>query len=250
MTTILVVEDEAIVAEDIRNNLQMAGYTVPPAASSGEDAIKKAGEINPDIILMDIVIKGSMDGIETAKRIRSLVNVPVVYLTAYSDEKTLERAKLTEPFGYIIKPFNKRELNIAIEMAIFKHKIEEELKKSKKFFEGILDSIVFGVWVTDRDDVIQYANQGVSMVTGMKPEQLIGMQIFRDFNEFLRPYYKKAKESRLPFYFEAVPFINPDGRQNYKSGWLVPKMNKNVFEGMICTIESIPRYSQMEELIN
>lgn len=247
MTTILVVEDEAIVAEDIKNSLQMAGYNVPATASSGEDAIKKVKEFNPAIVLMDIVIKGDIDGIETAKRIRSGFDVPVVYLTAFSDEKTIERAKITEPFGYIIKPFNKRELSITVEMALYKHRIEEELKNSKKFFENILQSIVFGIWVTDKDDIIRYANQGMSKVIGINPEKIIGMQIFNDFNEFIRPYYKKAKEAKMPFYFEAVPFNNPNGGQSYKSGWLIPRIINKNFDGMICTIESIPRYSIMDE---
>jgi len=241
MTTILIVEDEAIVAEDIKNSLEIKGYTVPATASSGKDAINKVKEFNPDIVLMDIVIKGEMDGIETAKQIRSLFDIPIVYLTAFSDEKTIERVKLTEPFGYLIKPFNKRELTVAVEIALFKHRMEDELKTSKKFFESILESIVFGIWVTDKDDVIRYANSGVGTVTGMNPEKIIGMQIFNDFNEFIRPYYKKAKESRQPFYFEAVPFIDLEGRQNYKSGWLIPRINNTIFEGMICTIESIPR---------
>lgn len=247
MKKILVVEDEAIVADDIRNTLQQAGYTVIATVSSGEDAVKYAKEKIPDIILMDIIIKGALDGIETAQQIRTILDIPVVYLTAFSDEKTIERAKLTEPFGYLIKPFNKRELNIAIEMALFKHRMEEELKTSKIFFENILESIVFGIWVTDKDDVIKYANRGVSMVTGINPDRIIGMQIFNDFNEFLRPYYKRAKETLQPFYFEAVPFINPDGTQNYKSGWLAPRIRNKVFDGMICTIESIPRYNQLEE---
>lgn len=247
MKKILVVEDEAIIADDIRNNLQQAGYAVVATVSSGEDAIKNAKEYNPDIILMDIVIKGKLDGIETARQIRSFLNIPLVYLTAFSDEKTIERAKLTEPFGYLIKPFNKRELNIAIEMALFKHRMEEEIRTSKIFFENILESIVFGIWVTDKDDIIKYANRGVSSVTGIKQEKIVGMQIFSDFNEFLRPYYKRAKESLHPFYFEAVPFINPDGTQNYKSGWLIPSIKNKVFDGMICTIESIPRYSHMDE---
>jgi PAS domain S-box-containing protein len=246
MTTVLIVEDESIVAEDIKSSLQMNGYTVPETASSGKDAIEKAKEFNPDIVLMDIVIKGNMDGIETAKQIRSLLDIPVVYLTAFSDEKIIERVKLTEPFGYLIKPFNKRELTVTLEIALLKHRLENELKTSRKFFESILESIVFGIWVTDKNDIIRYANKGVGTVTGINAEKIIGMQIFNDFNEFIRPYYKKAKESRQPFYFEAVPFINPDGSQNYKSGWLIPKINNTIFDGMVCTIESIPRYSQMD----
>jgi len=110
---ILVVEDESIVARDIQNTLQSLGYDVPTVISSGKAAIQKAQENRPDLVLMDIVLKGKIDGIEAAEHIRSHFNIPVVYLTAYTDDKTLERAKITEPFGYVVKPFEDRELKTA-----------------------------------------------------------------------------------------------------------------------------------------
>src|SRR3989304_5840331 len=113
-TQILVVEDEAIVAEAIRRKLRKLGYAVPSTASRGEEAIKKVEENNPDLVLMDIVLQGEMDGIEAAEKIRTRFNTPVVYLTAYSDEKTLLRAKITEPFGYIIKPFRNGQLPVGV----------------------------------------------------------------------------------------------------------------------------------------
>ena len=107
---ILVVEDERIVADDIKMILQRLGYVVSGMASSGEEAVKKAEEIHPDLVLMDIVLEGKMDGVESASIIRYRFDIPVVYLTAYSDKKTLERAKVTEQFGYILKPFEDREV--------------------------------------------------------------------------------------------------------------------------------------------
>ncbi len=127
---ILVVEDEQIVANDIKMILQRLGYVVSGMASSGEDAIKKAEEINPDLVLMDIVLEGKMDGVEAASLIRYRFDIPVVYLTAYSDKKTLERAKVTEPFGYILKPFKDRDLYTTIEMALYTHKMGNMLKES------------------------------------------------------------------------------------------------------------------------
>jgi len=129
---ILVVEDERIVADDIRTSLERLEYTVPAIVYSGGEAIKKAAEINPDLVLMDIVLEGEMDGIEAASAIRSRFDIPVVYLTAYADKKTLERAKITEPFGYIIKPFEDRELNSTIEIALYKHTMERKLKKTQQ----------------------------------------------------------------------------------------------------------------------
>ncbi len=125
---IMIVEDEWITADDIKTSLQSLGYTVTSMVSSGEEAIQKAEEDRPDLVLMDIVLKGEMDGIEAANQIRSLFNIPIVYLTAYADEKVLERAKITEPFGYIVKPFINEDLKITIEIALYKHKAEKEKK--------------------------------------------------------------------------------------------------------------------------
>ena len=125
-TRILVVEDESIIAADIVMSLRNLGYEVIAAVASGEQAIKKVESDKPDLILMDIAIKGKMDGIETAGRIRSQFKVPVVYLTAYADEKTLERAKVTGPFGYIVKPFEEMDLRVAIEIGLYKAEVEAE----------------------------------------------------------------------------------------------------------------------------
>jgi signal transduction histidine kinase len=127
---ILVVEDDGIVALDIVGCLRSLGYSVSEIVSSGEEAVKKVQENKPDLVLMDIILKGEMDGIEAADAIRTQHRVPVVYLTAYADEELLERAKITEPFGYIIKPFEDRELHSAIEMALYKHEAEKALRKA------------------------------------------------------------------------------------------------------------------------
>ena len=129
-TTVLVVEDETIIARDILSKLQGLGYDVPLVVCSGEEAIEKTGELRPDMVMMDIVIEGKIDGIEAADQIRKRFNIPVVYLTAYADEDILERAKITEPFGYMVKPFDERELHSTIEMALYKHKAAEKLMES------------------------------------------------------------------------------------------------------------------------
>jgi len=150
---IMIVEDEMIVAGDIKKTLQDKEYVVSTVVSSGEEAIKKAEQDNPDLVLMDIVLKGEMDGIETAKQIRSRFDIPVLYLTAYADKAMLERAKTTEPFGYIIKPFHEKELHSNIEMALYKHKVERKLKESyarlKRTMEGIIDAMVMMVELRD-----------------------------------------------------------------------------------------------------
>jgi len=120
MVNILIVEDESIVALDIKDKLERLGHNVLAVVSSGEDAINEVKKIQPDLILMDIVLKGEIDGVETARRIRDGLDIPIIYLTAHSDEQTLKRAKITEPFGYIIKPFVDRDLQNAIKIAIYK----------------------------------------------------------------------------------------------------------------------------------
>ena len=123
---ILVVEDEGIVVLHIKKTLERLGYEVAGIAATGEDAIIKAMEDRPDLVLMDIVLKGPVDGIDAAEKIRAIFSIPIVYLTAHADEMTLKRAMATEPFGYIVKPFRKRDLYIAIEFALYKSRAEAE----------------------------------------------------------------------------------------------------------------------------
>ncbi|NMB79408.1 MAG: response regulator [Methanomicrobiales archaeon] len=134
---IFIVEDEAIVANDIRETLKSLGYDVPGIAKSGEIAIEKVGELRPDLVLMDIHLATEMDGVETAGKIHILYDIPVIYLTAYADKVLLDRAKVTEPYGYVVKPYDERELHSVIEMALYKHRIEREIKKR--------DAILFAV---------------------------------------------------------------------------------------------------------
>lgn len=129
---VLVVEDENIVAKDIVQSLKNTGYAVAGMAASGEEAISKAEALKPDLVLMDIMLQGEMDGIEAARRITVELGLPVVYLTAYADADTLARAKVTTPFGYILKPFEDRELHTVIEIALYRHKVEEELRRAAR----------------------------------------------------------------------------------------------------------------------
>lgn len=121
---IIVVEDEAIAAKHIIKALESMGYSVPATTAFGEEAVQMAGEILPDLVLMDIILKGKMDGVQAAEQIRNNFNIPVVYLTASTDNSTFQRAKITEPFGYILKPFDDTSLRTTIEMAFYKHEME------------------------------------------------------------------------------------------------------------------------------
>ena len=126
MARIMIVEDETIVAADVRFSLEKAGYEICAMAVSGESAIEKAQVSQPDLILMDISLQGEVDGIEAAKTIHAKLNIPIIFLSAYADQDILSRAKVSEPFGYLLKPFHPRELYTSIEMALYKAKMERE----------------------------------------------------------------------------------------------------------------------------
>lgn len=139
-TNVLVVEDENIVSKDIQHSLKKLGYNVVGAASTGEKAITLAHEHKPDVVLMDIMLKGDMNGIETASKIKESLNIPVIYLTAYADEATLSKAKVTEPYGYIIKPFKEIDLHTSIEMALYKHGKESEVLKERDLLYSLVEN--------------------------------------------------------------------------------------------------------------
>jgi len=137
---VLIVEDESIVAKDIQNSLKKMGYIVPVIVSSGEKALNEIEESRPDLVLMDIMLKGDMTGIDVANIIKERFNIPVVFLTAYADDNTLNKAKVTEPYGYIIKPFKEKELQTTIEMAIYKHERDSMVKKERDLYHSIIEN--------------------------------------------------------------------------------------------------------------
>ena len=182
MIRILIVEDESIVAEDIQRSLENMGYSILSIVSSGEEAIEKVKKNKPDLVLMDIMLDGEMDGIKAADMIRSFSNIPIIFLTAYSDENILERAKITEPFGYIIKPFKERELHINIEIALYKSEMEKRLKDSEHWLASTLQSIGDAVIATDIKGIIKLINPLAQALTGCKQEDALGKHISEVFN--------------------------------------------------------------------
>jgi CheY-like chemotaxis protein len=144
-SSVLIVEDERIVAKDLQQTLAELGYDAFAIASSGDEALACASERCPDIVLMDIRIKGPRDGIETAEILKKRFDVPVVYLSAHADTATIQRATLTEPHGYLLKPVKAAELHSSIEVSLFKHEMERRLRAREQWFSATLRSIADGL---------------------------------------------------------------------------------------------------------
>jgi PAS domain S-box-containing protein len=174
---ILVVEDEIIVARTIASQLNQLGYIVTGKASSGQTAINQASATQPDLILMDIVIKGEMDGITTAHYIHKQLDIPIIFLTAYADQETLERAKVTQPFGYIVKPFTIKDLHIAIEIALLKHKLESELRESRNQLATLLNSMSDAVIATNEQGIITFINPAAEKIIGWEEKEALDYNI-------------------------------------------------------------------------
>ncbi|MFN6463971.1 MAG: EAL domain-containing protein [Nostoc sp. DedVER02] len=179
---ILVVEDEFIVAMDIQNRLRKFGYTVLGLVDSGEEAIKKAADDSLDLILMDIHLKGKMDGVEAAEVIHNIFNIPIIYLTANGDESTLNRAKGTEPFGYILKPFKEKELKFTIEITLSKHRTEKKLKQNEQWLTTVLKSIGDAVITSDASGSVNFMNPIAEELTGWNYSDAFGKETAEVFN--------------------------------------------------------------------
>jgi len=210
---ILVVEDEFIIATDLAQRLELLGYQVCGMARSGEAALELAAQNQPDLVLMDIILAGEMDGIETAERLRRETDVPVVFLTAFADEERLSRAKLTLPFGYLLKPFQDRELRVTLEMALHtarnearRRTAEQELRRFKRMVNASLNAVS----LVGTDYVYQVVNDTYLERTGLKPEHIQGRhvaEIFGQelFDEKLKPRLDQAlagKNAELQGWFD------------------------------------------------
>ena len=178
-TRILVVEDERIVAQDIKHRLEDLGYEVPAVAVRGQEAILKAQQSQPDLVLMDIRLEGETDGIKAAEVIRTRFHIPVLYLTALTDEETLRRAKVTQPFGYIVKPFKNRDLYTAIEVTLHRHQMERELAASEERYRLHFESVSDLIFSLDSELRLLTVSPSIKNVLGYEPEELEG-QSFQD----------------------------------------------------------------------
>lgn len=220
---ILIAEDEQIVAKNIEKRLTADGYQVVASVATGEEAIEKVKNLSPDIILMDIKLKGKIDGIETADIIRKDFHLPVIFLTSYADEETFQRAKSTEPFGYLIKPFESKELNRVVELALYKNKIYQELSETKLRFEIAIKAGNMGVWEFWPIERKYFSDKNLKALYGFGENELSNnlddwsALVFKDDRELMSSTFQNFLKSKgLEFKFEHRIY-----RKDGSIGWVI-----------------------------
>jgi PAS domain S-box-containing protein len=174
----MVVEDEGLVAMQIKDALETLGYEVPAVAPSGEEAVGAVSSCEPDLVVMDIQLKGALNGIEAARRIRATLKVPIVYLTAYSDMETLEMADLTDPYGYVLKPFDEKNLHAVIQMALLKSRRLRASRNSEMWVSAIPSSMSDAVLICDTKGEVKFLNPAAEALLGLKQEQVFQKRLF------------------------------------------------------------------------
>lgn len=243
---LLIIEDETIVARDLQKMVERVGYEVCGLASTSQEALELAANLKPDLALIDIVIKGPMDGIEIAQKIWNELNIPVIYVTAYADEATLNRARETTPFGYLLKPFDERELRISIEMALFKSQLELKLRERENFLATILRTIKEAVIAVNEENLITYLNPAAEKLTGWRAAEALAQPI----NKIVNLVDSSHLQNQLPFSLGGLFLRNKKGDLipiEYGSSTL--KIDASVSKGEVIVIHDISeRYRSQQEL--
>ena len=193
---IFIVENELIIASDLRRILTNLDYVVTSIAVSAEEAIKKAELEKPDLILIDTVLNTKMSGISAADQIRTSLDIPIIYLTSYSDKKTMERAKQTKPYGYLLKPIQEKSLYIAIEMALSQHKVEKRIRHSEKKYRLLVENMSEGLIKTDKNGVVTFMNTNFIEKHGFSPDEVLGRNATDFMGEKSQKEFKKQLSLR------------------------------------------------------
>ncbi len=260
---ILIVEDELIVAESIRYALLDMGYTVMDIAISGEEAVQMVTEpraiapestaipqTQPDLILMDIKLKSGITGIQAAEQIRAHFDIPIVYLTAYADEATLEEAKRTEPFGYLLKPFKIEDLHSTIEMALYKHAMEKRLRASEERYRRLVETLNEGIWMIDAQANTTFVNPRMAEMLGYTVEEMLGRSLFSFMDEQGREIAEQHIARRRRGIREQHDFelLHKDGARVYTSMETAPMLDeKGHYVGALAAVQDITERRRMEE---
>ncbi len=254
---ILVVEDDQVLADLLWRNLRKLQYVVTDVVLSGEEALKKAESKRPDLVLMDIRLGGQMTGIETADLMRTRFNLPVVYVTAYSDKETLDKVKKTEPYGYILKPFDSKDLQIAIEMALYKHKIEKKLREREIWFSTTLKSIGDAVISTDNNGNITFMNPIAQKLTGWSIKEARGVYIDDVFNiissvgrhQLASPVQAVIARNSIINYSVPKILLSKDGTEiSIDDSWApIHNDDNNQLSGIVLVFRDITERKKLEE---
>jgi PAS domain S-box-containing protein len=252
---IMVVEDEGLIAADLQSRLERVGYSVPPVAGTGAEALKIIRETSPDLVLMDIRLRGDLDGIEVAEQVRRELDIPVVYLTAYEDQETLERAGHSQAFGYIRKPIASASLQGAIEMALSKHRFERHLREQRDWLSASFAAVPDAVLVTDNSGRICYLNRVAEEMTGCTSEQALGRPssellwlVYPDgepVEDLVRVVLIEGEMAALP---GNVCLQGGQGRRYAVEGSVEPRRNEGHLEGAIVVLRDVTERRFAEEV--
>src|SRR3954471_22349966 len=255
--SILVVEDEAIGARDIQNSLRDLGYEVLNTAASCEEAIAHATARCPDLVLMDIRIQGERDGIATAEILRRRFRVPVVFLTAYADDTTVERAKRAQPYGYLVKPIKSMELRSAVEVALHKHEMDVRLRERERWFSTTLRSIGDAVISTDLDARVTFMNTVAETLTGWRTEDAMG----RPLEEVLRlaqeetheavenPIRRALSEGKVSRLGERIALLGKDGAERPIDDIAAPIIDEGDVLGAVMVFRDVSEQRRLQRQI-
>lgn len=253
---ILVVEDDAIVSKDINKTLHNLGYSVTSIVPAGKEAFIKVGGDNPDLVRMDIVLKGELSGIETARKIYDRFNIPIVYITSYLDEKIMEAAKITNPFGYILKPIDEKKLRINIEIALYKHtrekKLEQALCDSERRYSQLVNHMNEGVVVQDENSIITYVNERFLEMSGYTKEEIIGYSPTKFLDEIQLEYFKRQRTRRKKGISNTCKMEGnrKNGQRVLMNVSSAPIYDEDNSKGIIAMLTDVAEFRQIEKKLN
>ena len=254
-TKILIVEDEQRLAFDLQEKLERLGFVFTGTADTEERALSKAGETPPDLVLVDIVIDGDIDRIKNAKQMWQRFNIPVIFITASTDEETMQRAKLSGPFAYLIKPFNERELKLSIDTAIDKHHLEKKFEEHEEKFRAVFNLSSEAIVLLDTKGVMLDINERISHWLGYKPEEIIGKNLLEltnlsDENKdiVMEKFSRRIRGIEVPPY--ELDFMTGKGEKRIGRirGTLIRDKDGNVIQDL-AMISDITEHKRVEEAL-
>ncbi|MEJ2150086.1 MAG: PAS domain S-box protein [Chloroflexota bacterium] len=257
-TRILVVEDENVIALDLQRRLGALGYDVPAVAATGERAMAVAADLEPDLLLMDIKLQGNLDGVETARLIRAQHDVPIIYMTSYTDEETIRRASGTHPYGYLVKPYSDRELRSSVEIALHKHEAEiaqrsqaeEAVRASKEHYINLVDNARDAIFILEPDGTISFLNPAFETLTGWAGTEWVGRAFLdlldADSVSVARAMLRRAQNGEKPPLFE-VSLAKESGGLIVTEVLWVPVMRDEEVTSILGIGRDVTNRKQIEE---